>query len=58
MPALLRDNFDAGGVAGVLRFYAALLMRVPVDRHRRDDYLRLGLLPEGTLGREYWRHQT
>lgn len=57
-PALYGDAFRAEGIAGVLRFAAALLFRLPVNTEQRWAFKRLGLLPEGTLGREYWRHMT
>ena len=48
----------AEGIPGVLRFAGALLFRTTVNRDKVWDYKRLGLLPEGTLGREYWKHLT
>lgn len=48
----------AEGIPGVLRFASALLFKTTVNRNKVWDYKRLGLLPEGTLGREYWKHLT
>jgi len=55
---LLAEAYDAEGVWGVLRFGGALLFQARVNRDRYSVYKRLGLLPEGTLGREYWKHIT
>jgi hypothetical protein len=55
---MIKEAFLSEGVAGVLRFFGALLLRAPVNRDRLWNYKRLGLLPEGTLGREYWKHMT
>lgn len=55
---LIKEAYGAEGLAGVLRFFGALLLKAPVNRNRLWDYKRLGLLPEGTLGREYWKHMT
>jgi hypothetical protein len=46
------------GVLGVLRFFGAMFLKFTVNRDRLDAHKRLGLLPEGTLGREYWKHMT
>lgn len=58
MPAMLRDAHAAEGWRGMLRFGAAMLFKAAVNTDRLADYKRLGLLPEGTLGREYWKHMT
>ena len=58
MRGLIGDAWRAEGLAGVLRYFAALLLKVPVHRDRLARYKRLGLLPEGTLGRTYWAHMT
>jgi len=54
----LKEAAMAEGWRGVVRLFAALLLRAPVNRDRLAGYKRLGLLPEGTLGREYWAHMT
>ena len=41
---------------GIARVLAALWLKAPVNKDRLWNYRRLGLLPEGTLGREYWKH--
>jgi hypothetical protein len=56
--AMVKEAYLSEGVAGVLRFFAALALKAPVNMDRLWDYKRLGLLPEGTLGREYWKHLT
>lgn len=55
---MIKEAWLAEGLAGVLRFYGALLLKAPVNRDKLWNYKRLGLLPEGTLGREYWKHLT
>jgi len=56
--AMFREAFLAEGYLGVLRFAGALFLKAPVNRDKLWNYKRLGLLPEGTLGREYWKHLT
>jgi len=56
--AMLKEAYLSEGCMGVVRFLGALLLRAPVNRNRLWNYKRLGLLPEGTLGREYWKHLT
>lgn len=56
--AFIKEAWQAGGVAGVLRFAAAMFLKAGGKRGKLADYKRLGLLPEGTLGREYWKHMT
>lgn len=55
---ILKEAFVAEGPMGVLRFVGAMLMKFAVNKDRHWQYKRLGLLPEGTLGREYWKHMT
>lgn len=55
---MIKEAHAAQGVAGVLRFFGALFLRIAVDRDKHAKYRRLGLLPEGTLGRAYWKHMT
>ncbi len=55
---LLKEVYVAEGVAGVARFVAALAFQARVNKAKLWKYKRLGLLPEGTLGREYWKHLT
>jgi hypothetical protein len=56
--AMFKEAFTAEGLVGVLRFASALLLRTSVNKDKLWNYKRLGLLPEGTLGREYWKHMT
>ncbi len=58
MRVIFKEAYLAEGVMGVLRFVGALAFRVRVNKDKFWNYKRLGLLPEGTLGREYWRHMT
>ena len=54
--AILKEAYLAEGSLGLVRFLGALLFKASVNTDRLWDYKRLGLLPEGTLGREYWKH--
>ena len=56
--ALAKEAYAAEGILGVVRFFSALFLKTGVNRDRLWSYKRLGLLPEGTLGREYWKHLT
>ncbi len=42
---------------GILRVLGAMFWAV-ISKDKLWAYKRLGLLPEGTLGREYWKHMT
>jgi hypothetical protein len=55
---MIKEAYTAEGVMGVLRFFGAMLLKTPVNKNKLWDYKRLGLLPDGTLGREYWKHLT
>ena len=56
--ALAKEAYQAEGLIGVLRFFGALFFGAMVNKEKLWNYKRLGLLPEGTLGREYWKHLT
>jgi hypothetical protein len=56
--ALATEAYQAEGLAGVFRFFGALFLGTSVNKDKLWSYKRLGLLPEGTLGREYWKHLT
>jgi len=56
--ALAKEAYAAEGLMGVLRFFSALFLGSTVNKDKHWNYKRLGLLPEGTLGREYWKHLT
>jgi hypothetical protein len=56
--ALIKEAYAAEGVMGVVRFFSALFLNTSVNKDKLWNYKRLGLLPEGTLGREYWKHLT
>jgi len=58
MRMMLKEQYLSGGPMGVARFLGALFFGVTVDKEKHANYKRLGLLPEGTLGREYWKHMT
>jgi hypothetical protein len=53
---MLKEAYTAEGPMGVLRFAGALAFGLSVNKDKVWDYKRLGLLPEGTLGRAYWSH--
>jgi hypothetical protein len=55
MRVLLKEAYLAEGAMGVVRVFAAMLLKAPVNRDLMVKYKQLGLLPEGTLGREYWK---
>jgi hypothetical protein len=56
--ALAKEAYQAEGLIGVFRFFGALFLGSSVNKDKLWNYKRLGLLPEGTLGREYWKHLT
>jgi len=56
--ALAKEAYQAEGVVGVFRFFGALFLGTSVNKDKLWSYKRLGLLPDGTLGREYWKHLT
>jgi hypothetical protein len=55
---MFKEAWIAEGTWGVLRLFGALALRAAVNKDQLWHYKRLGLLPEGTLGREYWKHMT
>lgn len=55
---MLKEAYTAEGPMGVLRFVGALALKLSVNKDKFWQYKRLGLLPEGTLGRSYWSHMT
>ena len=55
---LVKEAYQSQGVRGVLRVFGALWFKLAVDKDQLWSHKRLGLLPEGTLGREYWSHMT
>lgn len=58
MRVMLLTGYRAEGWKGIVRFLVAMLLKLPVQRDRNLRYKRLGLLPEGTLGREFWKLMT
>ena len=56
--AMAKEAYAAEGLMGVVRFFSALFFGSTVNKDKLWSYKRLGLLPEGTLGREYWKHLT
>lgn len=55
---VMKESWLAEGAMGVVRVLAAMWFKAPVNKDKLWTYKRLGLLPEGTLGREYWKHMT
>jgi len=58
MRVMLKEAYLAEGVMGVLRVPIAMLLKAPVNKDKLWNYKKLGLLSDGTLGREYWKHMT
>jgi hypothetical protein len=56
--AMFKEAYLSEGFMGVLRFFSAMALKTAVNKDKLWNYKRLGLLPEGTLGREYWKHLT
>jgi ubiquinone biosynthesis protein Coq4 len=56
MWVMFKEAWLAEGPMGLLRLFAAMLLKARVNKDKLGRYKRLGLLPEGTLGREYWKH--
>ncbi len=56
--AMCREAYRAESHMGVLRLFGAMFLKAQVNKDKLWNYKRLGLLPEGTLGREYWKHLT
>ena len=56
--AMAKEAYQAEGLVGVFRFFSAMFLGTTVNKDKLWSYKRLGLLPEGTLGREYWKHLT
>ncbi len=60
MPKLmLKQKYEKDGLPGVFRFLKGMIKGGgESDTEVAWRYKRLGLLPEGTLGREFWKHMT
>jgi len=58
MRALLTETYRSAGIHGVLRLIGAMFIKHAGDGARLLAYRQLESLPEGTLGREYWKHLT
>jgi hypothetical protein len=58
MRGLLGSAYRSEGWRGPVRFFAAAFLKRSVNKDKLWTYKRLGLLPEGTLGREYWKQMT
>ena len=58
MRSFIREAYEWGGTVAALRYVGAMAFRMAGSRDRLADYKRLGLLPEGTVGREYWKLMT
>jgi len=58
MRVMFKEAWLAEGAWGIVRLFSAMAFRAAVNKDQLWNYRRLGLLPEGTLGREYWKHMT
>jgi hypothetical protein len=58
MRSMLKEAYLAEGWMGIYRFFIALFFRARVNKDKNWNFKKLGLLPDGTLGREYWKHIT
>jgi ubiquinone biosynthesis protein Coq4 len=58
MRVMFKEAWLAEGPWGSVRLFAAMALKAAVNKDKLWQYKRLGLLPEGTLGREYWKHMT
>ncbi|HYV67848.1 MAG TPA: hypothetical protein VE964_16530 [Myxococcales bacterium] len=58
MRVMIKEAWLAEGFGGVVRFVAALALGAAVNKGLLWKHKKLGLLPERTLGREYWKHMT
>lgn len=58
LSAFIKEAYATEGIMGIARFFLSLFFKVRVNTDSTSRYKRLGLLPEGTLGREYWKHMT
>lgn len=52
----LKEAYFREGAWGVARFLGAMFLKATVNKDRMWHYKRLGLLPDGTLGREFFKH--
>ena len=52
----VKEAYRAEGLMGILRFFASAFFKARVNKDKLWKYKKLGLLPEGTLGREFWKH--
>jgi hypothetical protein len=55
MRVLFKEAWLAEGWRGALRLFGAMAFKAAVNKDLMRRFKRLGLLPEGTLGREYWK---
>ncbi|MBL8749457.1 MAG: hypothetical protein JNK78_09870 [Planctomycetes bacterium] len=58
MRVMMKEAWRSEGLLGPLRVLGATWLRLTVNKDRLWSYKKLGLLPEGTLGREFWAHVT
>jgi ubiquinone biosynthesis protein Coq4 len=55
---IFKEAYRSEGWLGMVRVFGFLALKFTVNKKRLWSYKRLGLLDEGTLGREYWKHMT
>jgi hypothetical protein len=56
MRSMFKDAYRSHGLRGLLRFAGAMFLKISAGSEQTWAFKRLGLLPEGTLGRAYWTH--
>ena len=55
MRVMLKEAWLGEGAMGVLRLLGAMWFKAAVNKNLMGRYKQLGMLPDGTLGREYWK---
>lgn len=56
MRVMFKEAWLGEGAWGVLRLFGAMALQAAVNKDKLWQYKRLGMLPEGSLGREYFKH--
>ena len=55
---LFKEVWQDEGLKGMWKLYRVFTLKGTNEPELAWKYKRLGLLPEGTLGREFWKHMT
>jgi len=56
MRSMFKDAYRSHGLRGLLRFAGAMFLKMNAGSEQTWNFKRLGLLPEGSVGRAYWTH--